>query len=182
MAERYTVRPLEATVAVEDYLNTCVDVDRFLGYCKECSSYARRWSCPPFDFDPVALWRRFDTLHLYVRLLFPAPDTELPELLEGMEQEKAVLIDELLAKERAVPGSLVLSAGSCDLCGDNCTRLTGKPCRCPAQMRHSIESLGGDVGKTVEYYLKQPLQWIRDGQTPDYLTLVGGLLIKDAAQ
>jgi hypothetical protein len=46
-------------------------------------------------------------------------------------------------------------------------------------MRYSIESLGGDVGLTAERYLGQPLLWIKDGILPDYLMLVGALLLPD---
>ena len=44
-------------------------------------------------------------------------------------------------------------------------------------MRHSIESLGGDVGKTLSLYLGQELLWGREGHFPEYYILLGGLLL-----
>ncbi len=48
-----------------------------------------------------------------------------------------------------------LSSGACLHCKNaECTRLSGKPCRFQDKMRYSIESLGGNVGKTVTKYLR----------------------------
>lgn len=65
MREAYSVQTIETCVPVAEYLRTCVDVEKFLGFCRECGNYGRRWSCPPFEFDPLELWNRYDTLHLY---------------------------------------------------------------------------------------------------------------------
>ena len=34
------------------------------------------------------------------------------------------------------------------------------------------------MAKTSEYFLQNPILWIRDNVLPDYLMLVGGLLLK----
>ena len=60
----------------------------------------------------------------------------------------------------------------------NCTRPEGKPCRYPEKMRYSIESIGGNVGKTVSKLLGIELEWIQDGKVPSYFVLCGGLLKK----
>lgn len=71
-----------------------------------------------------------------------------------------------------------LSSGACLHCKNaECTRLSGKPCRFQDKMRYSIESLGGNVGKTVTKYLKQELQWVEEGKLPEYFMLIYGLLI-----
>lgn len=175
MTACYTVQTGEASVSVEAYLRTGVDVEKFLGYCKACPNYSTRWACPPFAFDPMEIWRKYRTLRLYARVLVPEPGAETGAVLEGMKREKQVLLKELLTLEKTVPGSLVLSAGSCDICG-TCVRQEGTPCRHPEKLRYSIEALGGDVAGTAERYLHRPLLWIRDGRLPAYLTLVGGLL------
>lgn len=179
MREAYSVQTIETRVPVAEYLRTCVDVEKFLGFCRECSNYGRRWSCPPFEFDPLELWNRYDTLHLYARVLVPAPGADTDGLLGGMKAEKEGLLGQLLALERAGDGALLLSAGSCTLCGARCTRPDGAPCRCPEKMRYSIEALGGNVAETAERYLHKPLLWIEDGRMPDYLTLVCGLLTRE---
>lgn len=76
MREAYSVQTIETCVPVAEYLRTCVDVEKFLGFCRECGNYGRRWSCPPFEFDPLELWNRYDTLHLYARVLVPAPGAD----------------------------------------------------------------------------------------------------------
>lgn len=176
MSEPYTVQALSVEVPVGDYVQTCVDVEKFLGFCRECGNYGTRWSCPPFDFDPLTLWRRFRILRLSARVLTPQPGTDIPALLEGMRREKERLLDELLAQEAANAGSLALSAGTCNFC-ETCTRPEELPCRNPARMRYSIEALGGDVGRTAEQYLHRPLLWIKGDQLPEYLMLVGGLCL-----
>lgn len=45
-------------------------------------------------------------------------------------------------------------------------------------MRYSIESIGGNVGLTVSKLLGIQLEWLKEGQVPEYFVLVGGLLIK----
>lgn len=174
----YTVEANDVAVPVRTYLNECVDVERFLQYCRECGNYDRRWSCPPFHFPPLQLWRQYDHLRLFSRVLFPAEDETLPDLLQGMLREKARLRSELLALEKRNLGSLALSAGGCNLCGDDCTRPEGKPCRNLSEMRYSIDALGGDIGKTMKTYFHRPIVWIQNGEVPEYLTLMGGLLLK----
>ena len=114
-----------------------------------------------------------------IRVLVPAPGADTDGLLGGMKAEKEGLLGQLLALERAGDGALLLSAGSCTLCGARCTRPDGAPCRCPEKMRYSIEALGGNVAETAERYLHKPLLWIEDGRMPDYLTLVCGLLTRE---
>ena len=82
------------------------------------------------------------------------------------------------ALEKEYPGSISLSAGSCSLCKDGCTRAVREPCRYPEMMRYSIESLGGDVGRTVSKLMGYELEWIEEGKLPSYFVLVGGLLKK----
>ena len=51
----YVVETGKAKVSVKEYTERCVDVERSLGFCRECSSYNTRWSCPPFSFQPLQL-------------------------------------------------------------------------------------------------------------------------------
>lgn len=174
----YSVEALEQEVSVSRYLKECVDVEQFLGYCQACENYGKRWSCPPYAFQPRQLWKQYKRLHLFARILCPSSDETLTGLLKGMRAEKEKLMTELLVLERRKPGALALSAGSCALCGDDCTRPHGARCRHPEKMRRSIEALGGDVEKTMELYFHRPIVWIENGEIPSYLTLVGGLLLK----
>lgn len=168
---------------VEAYLRQCVDVERFLGYCRQCPNYTKRWSCPPFNFDVLVFWRRYTR----IRLIFQK--VEMPELAgkaDAQSRDQAAAIrrrvkEEMLetqyALERAYPGSCALSAGSCWLC-PSCARAAGAPCVHPELMRHSIEALGGDVGKTAKRYFDLELLWSKNGEVPSYSVLAAALLMK----
>ena len=177
----YTCETLTRTVPLAEFRRDLVDVPRFLGYCQDCPNCGRYWSCPPFTFDPAALWARYDRLLLFVRRvafpkgrLFPGERraferTELPKIKGDMARE-------LLALEAAHPGSLALFPGRCDGC-PVCARVAGEPCRTPDRMRYSIEALGGDCGGALETYFGEKLQWAQGNRLPAQLSFLGGLLL-----
>ena len=188
----YTTERYEAVVSVDHYLEKYVDVETFLQACKACPNYEKIWSCPSYDFDVIEYWKKYSTLELVaIKIIFD--ETVAGKQLTKEEQEeitknsiwevKAQLAAELYEKEKALPGSISLSAGSCTLCKDAgalsegfCTRLEGKPCRFPDKMRYSIESLGGNVGTTLSELMEIELEWIQEGRMPSYFVLVSGLL------
>lgn len=189
LEKQYSIERYEAQVPVKEYIETCVNIDEFLEYCKECRNYNTTWSCPPFDFSPEDYWKKYDTLYLFARkILFSQELLQVeytPQQLQEitgavMRIEKGKMSEELAELEAKNPGSIALSAGHCMECGDlGCTRPLGLPCREPGKMRYSIESLGGNVGLTITKYLKQKLLWIEEGKLPEYFILAGGLLIRD---
>lgn len=171
----YRTEKRVATVALSEYVPKLVNVAKFLPYCETCGNHGKRWACPPFDFDPMDIWSAYSAITLHARVFYPGEEATYENLFPHIAEEKARLFEELLALEEATPGSLVLSAGTCDLCED-CTRPEGAPCRHPDKLRYSIEALGGDVAQTAELYLGIPLKWAKPGQLPEYICLVGGLL------
>ena len=180
-AKMYTCTTLERTVPLSEFIRDLVDVPRFLGCCQDCPHYGQVWSCPPYDFDPMALWRRYDAIHLYARKLIFTKDRLFPGERRAFEQTelpkvKADLARELLFLEKERPGSLALLGGKCDLC-PVCARTEGKPCRMPDRMRYSIESLGGDCGGALEKYFGEILQWAQGNRLPEQIILLGGLLL-----
>lgn len=184
--KEYETKRYQAVISVEDYLKDYVDVPVFLECCKQCGNYGRLWSCPPYDFDVEEYWRRYkNLLILGTKISFTEEtlqkelDAEAEELLLArvLGREKNALAEQLFSMEQKKPGSISLSAGSCSLCAaDGCRRLQSEPCVYSEQMRYSIESLGGNVGKTVSDLLGIRLQWITEGRLPDYFVLVSGLL------
>ena len=82
----------------------------------------------------------------------------------------------MMEEEKKYPGSISLSAGSCSRCKGGCTRPQGKPCRFPDEIRYSIESLGGNVGMTIEKLMGLELEWMEEGKLPSHFILVNGLL------
>ncbi|MBQ1959281.1 MAG: DUF2284 domain-containing protein [Firmicutes bacterium] len=175
----YTLEKFEKEISTELYLEHFVNVEEFLEYCKVCPNYGRLWSCPPYDFNPEDYWKKYSSLLVTGYKINFGPEVTEKRSMEIMTEVKNRIAEELFAMESAEPGSMSLSAGSCGICGtDCCTRLEGKPCLHPEKMRYSIESLGGNVGKTVSKLLGIELEWIEEGKLPSYFVLCGGLLKK----
>lgn len=182
----YSAEPLENKISVSEYVKKYVDAPRFLECCRACPNYTVKWSCPPYDFEPLDLWKKFSAFWIFGTKLAlggaegsewnvwePGGDAR-----EALAKEKSKLLARALSLEKEYEGSLGLSAGSCDLCGKDCTKRFGVPCRHPEQMRYSIEALGGDVCATAENLLSTPIKWMTDGKLPEYFVLVCGLLMK----
>ncbi len=177
----YSCETLTRTVPLSDILRDLLDVPRFLGYCQDCPHYGQFWSCPPFDFDPMTLWERYEGLLLLVRRVTFAKDRLFPGERRAFEENelpkiKGAMARELLAMEADRPGSLALFPGRCDWC-PVCARVESKPCRMPDRMRRSIEALGGDCGGIMERFFGQKLQWASGNRLPEQMILLGGLLL-----
>lgn len=175
----YTIEKSQKTIKVNEYIDHYVNVEEFLQYCKNCENYEKIWACPSYNFNPEDYWKEYDELLVVARKILFGSDVDIPRSYEIMLEVKADMSRELYELEKEHPGSVSLSAGSCDLCKEEgCTRTEGLPCRYPDQMRYSIESLGGNVGKTVSKLMGYELEWIEEGKVPSYYVLVGGLLKK----
>lgn len=182
----YTTSNYEAAISVPEYVENYVDVPTFLEACKACPNYDRVWSCPSYDFDVIRYWNRYQTFRVYAtKITFDSALTEktytpqeLSEILNKvLPVEKKKISEHLYREERLNPGSISLSAGSCHLCPDGCKKPTGRSCTQPDLMRYSIESLGGNVGLTIEKLLGIELEWMKEGRLPKHFVLVGGLLL-----
>lgn len=180
----YKIESHVVMTTTQDYIENYVDVPKFLGYCKKCDSYGKNWSCPEFNFDAKELWKKYKYVYIIgTKVIF---DKDIIDKIEDKEsvkklmedalwKEKKVLMEKLWKLEEDYPGAISLSAGSCKLC-KTCQRQIDKHCIHPDKMRYSIESIGGDVGKTLSKLLGIELQWAKDGKLPEYYTLVSGLL------
>ena len=102
---------------------------------------------------------------------------DINKLLDG---SIAGMSEQLISMESIYPGSHALLPGRCTICGPRgCSRLEGKPCRFPDKMHHTIESMGGDVGKTITELFGIEMLWIKNDELPDYFIQLGALLIKE---
>lgn len=177
----YHCETLTKRVPLAEFRQELVDVPRFLGYCRDCPNWGRYWSCPPFDFDPMALWARYDGLLLLLcKVTFPK-DRLFPGERRAFEERslpriKGNMARKLLELEARTPGSLALFLGRCEWCKP-CARVEGKPCRMPEKSRYSIEALGGDCGGALEKYFGETLQWSRGNRLPEQLLFLGGLML-----
>jgi len=186
ITNQYKIKTYQKEVSLSDYMASCVDIPKFMAYCRRCPNYKKNWACPPFSFSPEDLWMHYQTVLLCAKKIILPPEMtdrayEKEELQETcahlLVPIKQALLSELMALEAKTPDSLVLSMGSCSACIE-CTRLSKQPCRCPDLCRHSIESLGGDVTKSIEHYFEEKLIWPEEGKLPSYFFLLGGLLKK----
>ncbi len=182
----YTITRHETSVPVPEYLENYVDIPTFRTACQACPNYGKVWSCPPYDFDVEAFWKQFSTLQLLAsKITFSeellertyTPEEQKVLLSTVLQPEKIQLSREMLEREQEYPGSVSLSAGSCSTCENGCSKPLGLPCRNPDTMRHSIESLGGNVGLTVDKLMGIKLEWMEKGRLPHHFVLVCGLLV-----
>lgn len=182
--ERY-----EAGIAVSEYLEKYVEVDRFLEGCaRNCPNYGTMWACPPYDFDVAAYWRQFEMLRVIAvkivldegeRQTVYEPEAINARIMEILSEEKAKIGAELEQLEAQTPGSRALMAGSCTRCPQGCARKDGEACRFPEKLRYSMESLGGNVVQTLADLMGIQMKWAENGRLPEYFVLVGGLLMKE---
>ena len=153
------IENFQAEIPVEEYMKECVDVATFLEFCKECSNYGKLWCCPPYTFDVEKdYWNKYRKIQIMGRKLYLPKELTSQSYIKNEQWKiteefllpyKEELEQEILKLEQEYPGSVSLSSGACLHCKNaECTRLSGKPCRFQDKMRYSIESLGGNVGKT----------------------------------
>ena len=173
----YTLQRFEKEIDIDSYIENYVNIEEFLECCKRCPNYNNVWSCPPYDFDPMDIWRAYKSLVVAGYQLTFGEDRAQEGMTEALWEVKQKLADELFIEEERVPGSMSLSAGSCQIC-KGCSKPEGKPCRFPDKMRYSIESIGGNVGKTISSLCGIEIEWIEEGKLPEHFVLVGGLLKK----
>lgn len=162
-------------ISMDQFLDRYFDGERILQKCRECSGFAKTWSCPEFDFAPKDYWKQFSVYRVICDRISMKGVTSPREAEERLYREKPIFNGEMLALERKEPGSRALYAEECDEC-KTCARLTGKPCRFPEIMRYSIESLGGCGVKLVSELFGFEVLWSDGTTVPDYYILLGGLL------
>jgi predicted metal-binding protein len=186
MSTEHTVITITKELPLKDFYERFVDIPRCAAACAACPDHGGTWACPPFEADPEAIWQSFDTIMLLAKKVVPSAEA-LERVYTGQELLRAFdsiltpvkrsLINELLALEKQIPGSLALSAGGCDIC-DTCTRPMGLPCRAPEKKRFSIEAIGGDAVGAIEKLLGESILWAEEGRLPAHFILIGALLKK----
>ena len=167
----------EKDADLSEYLREHVNVEKFLEYCKVCSNYGHNWSCSPFDFDPMTIWQAYRSFRIVTYRFRPEEGMSVSDAEKLILRMKDVFMTDVRSMEEENAESLALFAGTCNLCRE-CARISGSPCRNPKKMRHSIESIGGDVGKTVKDLFDIDILWGTKDSLPEYYVLCGGLLMK----
>lgn len=184
---KYKTEILRGSCPMPEFIQKYVDVKKFLGFCKVCKNYDRRWSCSHHDFYPIDFLNRYSDVRLIELLIKPdkkalkglvCEDYSVPdEINEMIKIEKKRLTKYMRREEKQVHDSVYLFAGACEIC-EYCTREDGLPCRYPDRMRYSIESLGIDLSKISENFFNVKVGWMKGEDFPDHLILICALLIK----
>ena len=177
-----------ATIPAGEYVRKYRDIPKFLGCCQQCPGFGKTWSCPPFDFDISGMFDGFSQAMVFGTQIFFDEDTRAEcktqnqsRLAAGkaIKQAWTSLLPFLYDLESRFAGSRIF-VGRCRLCpNQECTRISGLPCRHPADMRHSLESVGFDLNRTAKDLLGIELLWSTDGTLPEYLTLVTALFTRE---
>ena len=181
----YTVERIVKTVPTSEFYENFVDLEYTGKLCRECNMYNNNWGCPEIREDVSEYWTRYDNIKLIALKLnftdeFRQKSFNIDEIIDIVDmtlfKEKSRILSELMAKEAEADG-LVLSAGFCDIC-EECSRINDEPCRFPDKVRHSIESIGTLVNKTLTDVFGFELESIdfENGRFPEYLTLLTALL------
>lgn len=171
-------------IDIDSFIEKYVDIEEVEGYCKECRHYGKIYSCPKFDFDVLAHWRKYKYLHVFGFIINLTEeeksrqfdkDTFYDEMdrFYTVEKEKITsLLYDLIKNNKNSEG---LGAGKCNLC-KKCAREVGLECLHKDKLLYSIESLGGKVSEITNDLLGIKLVWSKDYKLPIYITSVIGLL------
>lgn len=179
----YMVKTSVKHLSMQDIREKYQDREKHLVYCQQCPRYDRIWSCPPLSIDVEKFLGQYSWVYLICSQI--NLDKELvqqkdsPEVIKakGWEMMSAVKLkvdDQLRQLEKAISGSITLSATACNLC-DDCTRPKGLPCREPDKMRYAIDAFGFSITDITKDLFDLDILWSSD-HLPDYYTLVHGFL------
>ena len=184
MIKMYKTEEFTSDISTKDYLKDFVDIDYFLEFCKNCPHYGLNWGCPPFNFNSLDYWTKYNDLHIVARKISfkekirnkTYTSDELNEILsKSLAIEKNKLLNSLMKMENEFENSVSISIGRCTICKD-CSREKNEKCINPEKLRHSMESLGANVNKTITEIFNIEMNWIEDYKLPDYLIICAGLL------
>ena len=178
----YSVQEHWIEMPMAEYIAGYRDFGRVRGYCRECSRYGNCWACPPYDFDETALPEGYAAISLLATVITPSEGVTLtPETADPIIRRERERLDRMLMEmeQASEAAARAFFAGTCLLCPpEHCTRREGRPCRHPESIRPSLEALGFDIARTAADIFHTPLQWGRNGQPPEYLTLISGFARK----
>lgn len=177
----FEVEQFTADLDMDVFYQKYVDKEKFEKLCEDCPQYGKNWSCPPFDFDVDEIWKSYNRIKIIAfKYIFSDEllsktfsDSQLDMFLKKLNRTKLKLMNSIYSMENE--DSLALFIGPCNLCA-KCTREFGMPCKMPFKLRHSIESLGGDVDSLCKDVFGDEILYAKDGKLPEYMYFVGGLL------
>ncbi len=173
----YTAERFTAELPAKDYIARFRNADYFLLLCQQCRNYGRRYGCPPFEEDTLAVIGHYERTRIIGIKISPnSKNLPLNVSIDLMTPVIEKLNQELLETERQLKGRAFGFVGNCPYCGGApCQRIAGKPCLHPDKVRPSLEAYGFDISLTAKELLGIDIKWSKGGAMPEYLTLVCGI-------
>ena len=170
-----------------EYIAGYRDFGRVRGYCRECSRYGNCWACPPYDIDETALLEQYTTISLMATVITPSEGVTLtPETADRIIRRERERLDWMLLKmerEAAVPAHTARAF------------LRRHLPALPAEALHTLRRptlpppgehppVAGGPGirhcpHTPPTFSTHPCNGGRNGQPPEYLTLISGFARKN---
>lgn len=145
-----------------------------------CKNYSRKWSCPPHApaFSTIAIgWSRLYVLYMRMPLdAFSGIKNKYLKIKAANSMLKS-RADKYIRSLAEKYGSYI-STGSCRLCKP-CNLQKEMPCAHPLTMAYSFEALGINVEELINRYFNHPLLWYKNGELPEYTSVVCGLLTNE---
>ncbi len=56
----YATERYDTEVNAREYIEGFHNADYFIKFCQQCRNYGCRYGCPPFDYDPLEVIKRYD--------------------------------------------------------------------------------------------------------------------------
>lgn len=176
------IKIYEKSVSIKELNDKYLDKSKFQGYCKECPSYDKKHSCPPFTDEVDNLLSKYNFINVIVAKIDYAEeeienhkgqDKAWAYTKETLFPTKIFLHDHLVNFEKTLYEAYFTSMGSCVIC-DVCEKVDGNDCKYPDRMRVSLEALGYDITGMLKDLFDIDILWAKDS-LPLYYTLLGGL-------
>jgi len=165
----------EIRLSVPDLISRYHRPEHLLPLCKACENYGKNYACPPAEFDLQEMMQKYSHIRLFaakLHLEVPVNKSEIEAIfVDAMFQFNKRLFE----KEAEMAGSLAAVPGSCWLCSE-CARIQGVPCRYPEKLRMSLDAFSLEIALMAKELFQLEIQWYNEKQ-PDYLSMIGGILI-----
>lgn len=168
----FKIEVLTTSIDVQDLV---IDYEMLAERCKlGCKNYNTKYCCPPHSPHFQTICKDYKKIVVNLLKTDMAPYRKIYHSVRMVNNvQKSIqrrIIDQAVTKEE-----FVLENGSCRLC-KQCTMIDNLPCKHPEKMRFSLEATGINVNELCITAYSFPLDWHKDGRSPDYLCVVSGVL------
>lgn len=143
-------------------------------YCEmnSCGCYNRSYACPPLCGDArecVERAKKYSTALVFQTVAALEDSFDFEGMTAAMINHRRVCSGIFRDFSAEHPDSLLLSAGSCNLCEEGCGALTGTPCRHPELASASVEAYCINVSALCE---KTGMKYINGKDTVTYFGII----------